>query len=127
MSIPKKIDKILKQIDHRLPETFTLYDGNGFQEIENRDLTEARLYGTLLVGYQDPKILTDRRKVVKVKKVRSWPVNHLRRLRKAWIENKEEGVIKYIEWVNAQNKFVSNVSEQIIAMRLVNESIKTIF
>ncbi len=121
MNKKPNIDKLLQQIAAKLPATFTIYDSFGIRELPNRQLAHERAKFSVLSQESIPVTITDNRQFIKVPKQRLWPVNHVRRLRKAYADNKEVGVKKYIDWVREQNKLITNTAEQMAAMKVVND------
>ena len=115
----RKIEKLLKEIAESLPASFTIYESFGFKELPNRQEMRVRTNFDIVPEYLQPKIANDRKKYIKVDKDRLWPVNHFRRIKKAYAENGEQGLRDYIDWVRKNNKLITDSAETKIAMELI--------
>lgn len=117
--LTKQIEKQIIELAKMLPKTATLYDSFQFQELPNKDLQHIRAKS--FFDNDNPIVLTEKRKVVKVETKRYWNVNHVRRLRKTFETNGVEGVKSYIDWVKLNNKDIMSIREQTIAMSIIEQ------
>lgn len=115
--ITTEIDKVLKQIAKKLPATWTTYDSFGLQILPNRKINHFRASFDIVPDI-NPTILNDGLNIAKVPKQRMFPVKHIRRLRKAYINNGNAGVREYVKWVGENNTMLNEADKTEMIMKL---------
>ena len=117
----KQCLKPLEAIANLLPKT--VYIGKKVSKVIIKDLTAKESKNSMFpeIG-QQPIISGD---VETMRKSEAYFfANHKRRLRDAYKEGGKNGVLKYIKWVNENNKAVNGAHETSKAMGVLSEIVK---
>lgn len=99
----KRHIRVLKMLEKRLPESWTivLYTQHAF----GHDFLKADEDMSHLPNF-DPDLVYNK-KIHKLQKI-----NHMRKLKAAWKQDRKTGLQEYLKWLNRNNKYVnSKVSE----------------
>lgn len=121
MKISNKDLASLKKLAQKLPVTYDLADQVVIKSIQNAQALMAKNSFGILPEPSDPKIVSEIVSVA-LKDQRLWPVNHLRRMKKAFIEGGVAGVDKYIKWVGENNRTLN----EFVSRKMVIDTAKEI-
>ena len=121
MKISNKDLASLKKLAQKLPVTYDLADQVVIKSIQNAQALMAKNSFGILPEPSDPKIVSEIVSVA-LKDQRLWPVNHLRRTKKAFIEGVVAGVDKYIKWVGENNRTLN----EFVSRKMVIDTAKEI-
>lgn len=116
-SITKKDLASLKVLAKKLPVTYDLADQTVVKTIQNEMTQRVKNSFEVLPSHSNPTIVSE---VIRVELTdqRLWPVNHLRRMKKAFLEGGVSGVDKYIKWVGENNRILN----EYVARKMVIDS-----
>jgi hypothetical protein len=98
--------KFLKELASKMPKSYSEayylkakihYDNRGNEFKNSFDL----------IPQCSPQIVSDRKEIYYEKDQKLFPINHFRRLKKAYQFDGYEGVKKYMAWVDSNNKYLN--------------------
>lgn len=116
--IPHKDRKVLKEIAKNLPDTYYKYNqkfiGNAISNDHNRIMNNTHGQGLEIVRHE--KVMYQRKAMKKI--------NHLKRLKKAFLKGGWQGVVDYFDWVNANNKRINQEYKMTVEMKTIEEILK---
>lgn len=99
----KQILKKLRDIANRLPLTYE--KGNKYTKGEIKDLRGKEIKNTQFFQPGEGLIMMETKPIPIIKKNQTlYPVNHYRRLKKAYEKDGANGVKEYYKWVDQNNK-----------------------
>lgn len=104
MKITPIINSVLKNLANRLPQTYREGKAYSFECIKNLREREIRnnVFGQ---GFSIETENSDEKHLMSHTKL--YPINHLKKLKRAYIDSGFPGVEKYILWVNENNRMLN--------------------
>lgn len=124
----KQSEKALKAIADNLPKTVYIAKKIVSQEIQ--DLREREIKNSMFPEVGQSVFSSENTQIFR-KTENYFYANHKRRLREAYNKEGKSGVLKYISWVNENNKAVNNAHQNTKTMlgvsSIIKERIKPIF
>lgn len=118
----KQIIDFLKKLEAKMP--ISMYEANSTQQkIEHNNTGHEFKHSFEIVPTCQPVIVSDQTTIYTEKVEALRPVNHGRRLRKAFIENGYQGVRDYQKWVSANNEMLNKKYGMKVMMELTNKLI----
>jgi hypothetical protein len=116
---------LLKKLAKALPVTMSVYPSFRLEEIENID-ERLQKNSFSLLNSCNPTIIRGGATLVKINSDRLFPVNHLRRLKKAYTKHGVRGVELYKKLVQENNKSINESCSHNLVLKLALETINPI-
>jgi len=121
--LPKDVKKILRHYAANLP--VSVYKGSEkimvpLSELEQSQANEAKNRDGM---YGGPKIVSEGQDIM-MEQDRYYPVNHFRRMKKAFLAEGWPGVIKYRNWVSKNNEAINSEDDMKVSMITAEQIIK---
>jgi len=117
----KNIVKEIRKIAKKLPLSYI--EGQKYSKKEIIDLRERESKNNMF-GQTVEQSISKESEFIIVKGERLFPVNHERRLKRAYEREGVQGIKDYYKWVDSNNKRLNAKYEQKIVMHLVDAKLK---
>ena len=117
----KELVKEIRNIAKKLPLSYV--EGQKYSKKEIIDLRERESKNSMF-GQSVEHSISKESEFIIVKGETLFPVNHERRLKRAYERNGTQGIKDYYKWVDSNNKRLNAKFEQKIVMHLVDAKLK---